>query len=126
MALLLKTTYEAYKYARDDLKGNYKIKYLHICFINKTFSTYFLLIIIDPRTADWFLVHSPIPVIFITAMYFFTVKEWLPKFMENRPAYDLRKVLVYYNLLQVVLSGYIVVMVITLENIYLLCFITFL
>ncbi|XP_065155439.1 very long chain fatty acid elongase 7-like [Atheta coriaria] len=84
MALLLKTTYEAYKYARDDLK--------------------------DPRTADWFLVHSPIPVIFITAMYFFTVKEWLPKFMENRPAYDLRKVLVYYNLLQVVLSGYIVVM----------------
>ena len=58
----------------------------------------------DRRVDDWPLMSSPIPAMLICLAYVFVVKVVGPKFMENRPAYDLRGVLKVYNLFQIVVN----------------------
>lgn len=59
----------------------------------------------DPRSVDWPFVRSPIPMLaWLTAYLGFV---WLgPIWMKNRKPFDLRYVMYGYNLLLVVLSGY--------------------
>ncbi|XP_026489713.1 very long chain fatty acid elongase 7-like [Vanessa tameamea] len=64
--------------------------------------------ITDPRTKDWPLIGSPFPGLLLLAIYLLTVLKWLPQFMEKRPAYDLRKLIAYYNAVQVFCCGYVV------------------
>ncbi|KAI5637476.1 GNS1/SUR4 family domain-containing protein [Phthorimaea operculella] len=59
-----------------------------------------------PFVDDWFLMRSPYPIIFILVTYLFFVLHCGRKFMENRPAYELRNVLLVYNAFQVVYSLY--------------------
>ncbi|XP_058974598.1 elongation of very long chain fatty acids protein 7 isoform X1 [Musca domestica] len=61
----------------------------------------------DPRTRDWFLMSSPFPTIAISITYAYIVKILGPKLMENRKPFELRKVLVVYNFLQVLFSMYL-------------------
>ncbi|CAG9559027.1 unnamed protein product [Danaus chrysippus] len=59
----------------------------------------------DPRTNHFFLVSTPIPVMTIMFLYHRFVKSWGPAFMANRPAYDLKNLLILYNIIQIFLSG---------------------
>jgi hypothetical protein len=58
----------------------------------------------DPRTAKWPLMSSPFPTLAICLSYIYVVKVLGPRLMENRKPMELRKVLVYYNLFQVLFS----------------------
>lgn len=51
--------------------------------------------------------HSPIPVTSILLAYLYFVLKLGPKLMENRPAYDLKNVLVIYNAYQVIFSTWL-------------------
>jgi elongation of very long chain fatty acids protein 7 len=79
----------------------------------------------DPRTTDWFLMSSPLPTIAMCLGYVYIVKvrpdsiskivkfsyrffQILgPKLMENRKPFKLRKILIFYNLFQVIFSAWL-------------------
>ncbi|XP_030760378.1 elongation of very long chain fatty acids protein-like [Sitophilus oryzae] len=61
----------------------------------------------DPRVKDWFLMSSPFPTLFICLTYVYIVKRLGPKLMEDRKPYQLKKILIYYNLFQVIFSCWI-------------------
>ena len=61
----------------------------------------------DLRSDDFFGLSSPVPSIIICIAYVILVKWILPKYMENRKAYELRTIMMYYNFAMVILSGYI-------------------
>lgn len=58
----------------------------------------------DQRVKDWFLMSSPLPTLCMCLSYVFIVKVLGPKLMENRKPLELKKVLIYYNLFQVLFS----------------------
>lgn len=58
----------------------------------------------DPRTRDWFLIPSPVPGASIIIGYLYFILSWGPRHMEHRKPYQLKKILVFYNFLQVLLS----------------------
>ena len=66
----------------------------------------------DKRVDGWFMLDSFWPTFLLVAAYLFIVKIWGPRFMENRPAYNINTFLIYYNACQVGLSAYIFVQVI--------------
>lgn len=51
--------------------------------------------------------HSPFPTLFICLSYIYVVKVLGPKLMENRKPFELKKVLIAYNLFQVVFSAWL-------------------
>uniref|UniRef100_A0A2C9JHA9 Elongation of very long chain fatty acids protein n=1 Tax=Biomphalaria glabrata TaxID=6526 RepID=A0A2C9JHA9_BIOGL len=60
----------------------------------------------DTRVENWFMMQSPIPSLLICIGYFIFV--WVsPSLMKNHKAYELRNLLVVYNLAMVALSTYI-------------------
>ncbi|XP_046742153.1 elongation of very long chain fatty acids protein AAEL008004-like isoform X1 [Diprion similis] len=61
----------------------------------------------DSRTTNWFLMSSPFPTLFICLGYVYLVKVLGPKFMENRKPYQLKEVLIVYNLIQVLFSTWL-------------------
>ncbi|XP_020808437.1 elongation of very long chain fatty acids protein AAEL008004 [Drosophila serrata] len=61
----------------------------------------------DPRTRDYPLMSSPFPTIAISLTYAYIVKVLGPKLMENRKPFELRKVLIVYNALQVAFSAWL-------------------
>ncbi|XP_046477984.1 very long chain fatty acid elongase AAEL008004 [Neodiprion pinetum] len=58
----------------------------------------------DVRTKDWFLMGSPVPGASIMFGYLYFVLSWGPRHMEHRKPYQLKNVLILYNLFQVILS----------------------
>ncbi|KAJ3604257.1 hypothetical protein NHX12_028998 [Muraenolepis orangiensis] len=60
----------------------------------------------DARTGNWLLMSSPVPQTIIIAAYIFFVTSWGPRLMENRKAFDLKGVLIFYNFGVVALSLY--------------------
>ncbi|KOB69501.1 Elongation of very long chain fatty acids protein [Operophtera brumata] len=65
------------------------------------------LFISDPRTNPWFLMSSPLPTLLICASYVYLVKVAGPKFMENRKPLEFKKLLIFYNAVQVVFSAWL-------------------
>ena len=61
----------------------------------------------DRRVDDWFLMSTPWPTIIISLIYWLISLKLGPLFMQNKPAYELKKTLQIYNLSQVLLSAYI-------------------
>lgn len=61
----------------------------------------------DPRVKDWPMMSSPIPTILICIFYAYFVRVIGPKLMENRKPFDLQRLMIYYNLFQVILSAWI-------------------
>nr|AWJ25052.1 fatty acid elongase [Nilaparvata lugens] len=61
----------------------------------------------DPRVNGWSMMSSPFPTLFICLFYAYFSKVLGPKLMENRKPFDLRNVLVVYNLFQTVFSTWI-------------------
>ncbi len=68
-----------------------------------------MLTVSDPRTRDWFLLNrTPVYVWALTILYLLFV--WLgPKYMRNRPAYNLQAIMIIYNFGLVALSIYMFV-----------------
>nr|CAD7410953.1 unnamed protein product [Timema cristinae] len=62
----------------------------------------------DPRTADWFLMSSPMPLLIILISYLYFVNKAGPRYMKDRKPYDLRNLMLAYNALQIVFSVYLV------------------
>lgn len=61
----------------------------------------------DPRLDGWPLMSSPLPTAILCLSYVYFVKVWGPRFMENRPAFRLKGVLLVYNLFQIVFSAWL-------------------
>nr|WAH70729.1 ELOVL fatty acid elongase 7a [Eleutheronema tetradactylum] len=61
----------------------------------------------DPRVENWFLMASPFPQALIILGYIYFVTSLGPRIMENRKAFDLKKVLIVYNFGVVALSFYL-------------------
>jgi len=58
----------------------------------------------DPRTTNWFLITSPIPIAASCLIYVFIVKVLGPKLMKNRKPFELKNFIIIYNFLQVLFS----------------------
>ncbi|CAB0035567.1 unnamed protein product [Trichogramma brassicae] len=77
--------------------------------ITSTSSSYKLLLSVsDPRTSDWFLVSAPGPLLAIVAFYVYFSTSLGPRLMKDRQPFTLRKTLIVYNFIQVILSIYLV------------------
>lgn len=61
----------------------------------------------DPRVNDWSLMSGPFPTLAICLFYAYFVKVLGPKLMENRKPFDLRRVMIWYNLFQVTFSSWL-------------------
>ncbi|XP_076642517.1 very long chain fatty acid elongase AAEL008004 [Halictus rubicundus] len=61
----------------------------------------------DPRVNDWAMMSSPFPTLAIVMSYVYFVKVLGPKLMENRKPFDLRRVMIFYNLFQVIFSTWL-------------------
>lgn len=61
----------------------------------------------DPRVKDWPMMSSPLPTLALCLFYAYFSKTLAPKLMANRKPFDLRNVLVVYNLIQTVFSIWI-------------------
>lgn len=72
--------------------------------LNKVF-----LLSLDARLNDWPLMASPMPTITLTVAYLYFVKKLGPRLMKNRPAFDLRLLMIIYNFTMVILSTYMFV-----------------
>ena len=68
------------------------------------------------------MVSSPFPSFFLTIAYIFLVEYGIPKYMENRKPYELRKFMIIYNFSMVALSGYVFLEVCILSVLSLLRF----
>lgn len=62
----------------------------------------------DARTNDWPLIKSPVPGLTIIAAYLFFVLSWGPRYMANRKPFKLERTLIVYNLIQVIVSTWLV------------------
>ncbi|XP_033215161.1 elongation of very long chain fatty acids protein 4-like [Belonocnema kinseyi] len=62
----------------------------------------------DPRVKNWPLMGDPWPTLLIIASYLYFVFQYGPQFMKNRPAYELKTFIQFYNLFQVFANAYIV------------------
>ncbi|CAH2045625.1 unnamed protein product, partial [Iphiclides podalirius] len=63
--------------------------------------------IAESMTQDWPLMRTPWPGLAILAIYLLAVFRWLPDYMKNRPAYDLRKTIAIYNVIQILYCFYV-------------------
>ncbi|XP_014210550.1 elongation of very long chain fatty acids protein AAEL008004-like [Copidosoma floridanum] len=61
----------------------------------------------DPRVREWAMMSSPFPTVFICLSYAYFSKVLGPRIMENRKPFNLRRILIFYNLAQTVFSTWI-------------------
>lgn len=61
----------------------------------------------DPRVDGWLFMSSPWPTFFICVSYVVLVKVIGPWYMKDRPPFQLRNLLVFYNAAQVVFSTWL-------------------
>lgn len=52
----------------------------------------------DPRVLEWPMMRNPLQVLLLLTGYLFLVLKWGPKFMEKRKAYDLKWIMIVYNI----------------------------
>ncbi|CAH1101530.1 unnamed protein product [Psylliodes chrysocephalus] len=73
--------------------------------LKKIYKSYFFLTVdsVDhDYVENW--THSPLFVVSFIAGYLFIVKKLGPKFMENRKPYNIRKLLIVYNVIQILIN----------------------
>lgn len=99
MAYVINKIYDGYNYYFYETQGESGelIKFVKIEKLN----------FLDERSANFFLIQNPpIPFAMILIGYVLMIR-WGPKFMEDRRPFNLKNVLMVYNLLQVVLNFYL-------------------
>ncbi|KAF7279818.1 hypothetical protein GWI33_006701 [Rhynchophorus ferrugineus] len=55
----------------------------------------------DALVNQWPLMQSPIPMISIVVLYLYFVLSWGPRWMEKKPAFELKNAMIFYNLYQI-------------------------
>ena len=65
----------------------------------------------DPMVDSWFLMGSPGPLIFILIVYLVFVLKIGPAIMANRPGFQLKNTMIWYNAIQVLFSIWLTVLV---------------
>jgi len=61
----------------------------------------------DPRADGMLFMWSPWPVLALCGVYYYIIRIGGPKFMENRPPYDIQKIMIAYNFFQTFFSLWI-------------------
>ncbi|XP_065174109.1 very long chain fatty acid elongase 4-like [Atheta coriaria] len=56
----------------------------------------------DERVENWFLMSSPWPTVGLMCLYLYIILDYGPKFMKNRQAFCIDKLLVVYNAVQII------------------------
>lgn len=56
----------------------------------------------DPRVKDFLFMSNPFPMFAILATYLLFVLKWGPAFMKNRKPYDLTRIMIVYNIIQII------------------------
>ena len=82
-------------------QSSYKLPNYHYKFITIT--------LLDKRHDDWFLMSSPVSYLWtllIVGAYYYFVKNLGPRLMEHRQPFELRRVLMAYNLFQIIFNGW--------------------
>ncbi|XP_076354862.1 very long chain fatty acid elongase 7-like isoform X2 [Tachypleus tridentatus] len=74
----------------------------------------------DPRTSNWPLIGSPLPIISIIASYVYFVKVLGPAWMKNRKPFQIERIIILYNIIQVILSAFFFLYFVNLGWYYLL------
>ncbi|CAG9759463.1 unnamed protein product [Ceutorhynchus assimilis] len=82
MALILKRAYQSYFWLMDELS--------------------------DPRALEYPLMRSPIPTIIILYLWLKFIFHWGPEYMKTREPFNLKKIMIVYNILQMIANAYIV------------------
>ncbi|XP_039282285.1 elongation of very long chain fatty acids protein 7 [Nilaparvata lugens] len=62
----------------------------------------------DNVVEQWILTSTPWPVLIITSIYLLIVLKIGPKFMEKREPYNITKIMMVYNIFQVIYNGFLV------------------
>jgi hypothetical protein len=62
---------------------------------------------LDPRTNTWPLVAKPYQGLALLGLYLMFVLKWGPDWMKNRRPFQLDKLLIVYNAIQIVCCFYI-------------------
>ncbi|XP_011643468.1 elongation of very long chain fatty acids protein AAEL008004 [Pogonomyrmex barbatus] len=81
----------------SNIYNNSIVRYWHFLFSDLS----------DPRTNNWFLISSPVPGLSLLFGYLYFVLSWGPKNMEHRKPFQLKRILVVYNFLQILLSTWL-------------------
>jgi hypothetical protein len=68
----------------------------------------------DPRVTDWFLLGSPLYPLGLITLYLYVVKVAGPRYMKNRPAYQLSGIILLYNVIEIVVNTTLFVKIIKL------------
>jgi len=78
-------------------------------FVEKFNSSYHYLFteLRDPRADGYLFMWSPWPVLALCGVYYYIIRIGGPKFMENRPPYDIQKIMIAYNFFQTFFSLWI-------------------
>lgn len=66
-----------------------------------------LICFLDKRTDDFLLVNTPLPVLGLLGLYYYFVTDFGPRFMKDRPAFNLKKIIIVYNVGQILLNAHI-------------------
>lgn len=61
----------------------------------------------DQRTRSWFLVAKPYQGLTLLGLYLMLVLKWGPQWMKDRKPFNLDKIMIVYNILQVVCNAYL-------------------
>ncbi|XP_058806782.1 elongation of very long chain fatty acids protein 7 [Phymastichus coffea] len=69
----------------------------------------------DPVVDTWLLMGSPLPVFVIIAVYLTFVLKIGPRIMEKRPAYELKRVIIFYNAFQVFFSIWLTIITFNID-----------
>ncbi|TMW54292.1 hypothetical protein DOY81_000647 [Sarcophaga bullata] len=76
----------------------YFLKYLY-CLLANVYAKH-----ADPRSKDFPLVYSPLPMVVTLCAYLLFVLHYGPKWMKNRPAFQLKYIMRVYNAIQVIVN----------------------
>nr|FAA01274.1 TPA: elongation of very long chain fatty acids protein 16 [Ladona fulva] len=61
----------------------------------------------DPRVQDWLMMSSPMPTLILCLSYVYFVKWLGPSLMENRKPFQMRGVLILYNIFQITYNAWL-------------------
>lgn len=61
----------------------------------------------DPRVDDWPFMWSPWPTLAFCCLYYYVIRVAGPRFMKDRPPYNIQNIIIAYNFFQTLLSLWI-------------------
>lgn len=62
----------------------------------------------DPRSSNWFLIGSLVPIAAIMFFYLYLVLILLPNYMRNRRPHSFKTFMLFYNVFQILANSYYV------------------